>query len=329
MQGYQKMTVKFATHRLAQGLIAAALLTLAGAASALEYRYIKIDGPAPTQPGGWTEAVDVNAGGLVLGNSGLGGGSIDQVGYIYDHGSYTVLTGPADAASVRARAISNDGTVVGEYRVAGTQSWNSFIYSGGQYQTFAAPDGYLARLSGISPDGRYLAGESGGAFVYDRLTGTLTRGPAAVRQTGGVNDSGVVVGYEADAVDAAGHAVSAPFTFDSLTGAFTVYGSMPSGSFSDIDNGGRILGYGKLEAGGYGENFVGRPGQFGVLDARPALIYSFLGMNDQGWLVGAYVPDLDTMSVEGFVAIPVPEPGTWALLAGGLAFVGWRARRRA
>lgn len=29
-----------------------------------------------------------------------------------------------------------------------------------------------------------------------------------------------------------------------------------------------------------------------------------------------------------FVLTPVPEPGTWALFAGGLALLGWRARRR-
>lgn len=38
--------------------------------------------------------------------------------------------------------------------------------------------------------------------------------------------------------------------------------------------------------------------------------------------------DSDTPNSRLFVLTPVPEPGTWAMMAGGLAVLGWRARRR-
>lgn len=38
--------------------------------------------------------------------------------------------------------------------------------------------------------------------------------------------------------------------------------------------------------------------------------------------------DSGTPNSRLFVLTPVPEPGTWAMMAGGLAVLGWRARRR-
>lgn len=38
--------------------------------------------------------------------------------------------------------------------------------------------------------------------------------------------------------------------------------------------------------------------------------------------------DSGTPNSRLFVLTPVPEPGTWAMMAGGLALLGWRARRR-
>lgn len=38
--------------------------------------------------------------------------------------------------------------------------------------------------------------------------------------------------------------------------------------------------------------------------------------------------DSGTPNSRLFVLTPVPEPGTWAMMVGGLALLGWRARRR-
>lgn len=316
--------MKFATRGLARCLVAAALLTLAGTASALEYRYVKIEGPVPASPDGWTEALDVNAKGQVVGN--FSGGLRDQKGYIYDQGSYTLLTGPTGAVSVQAWSISDDGTVVGTYLASNGQR-NSFIYGNGLYQTFEAPGFLSASLRGISPNGRYLAGESSGtAFVYDRATSTLVQAPTdrdGVLGVQGINDSGVLVGYGFGETGVAG----ASFTFDAVNGVHTVYGATPRIVFKDINSRGEILARGSAP-GSPSDNLLGLPGQFQPLDVRPAMLFGTAGMNDDGWLVGVYTPDLNTMRVEGFLAIPVPEPTTWGLMLGGLAVIGWRARRR-
>ena len=38
--------------------------------------------------------------------------------------------------------------------------------------------------------------------------------------------------------------------------------------------------------------------------------------------------DSGTPNSRLLVLTPVPEPGTWAMMAGGLALLGWHARRR-
>jgi hypothetical protein len=54
------------------------------------------------------------------------------------------------------------------------------------------------------------------------------------------------------------------------------------------------------------------------------------GINDEGQLVGFYA-NTDQAAVNGFLANPVPEPSTWAMMLlgfAGLGFFGYRASRR-
>jgi hypothetical protein len=71
--------------------------------------------------------------------------------------------------------------------------------------------------------------------------------------------------------------------------------------------------------------FTGIVGAGGVFDtlSMPGAVSTYLeGVNDAGWLTGNYAIGQDFF---GFVAVPVPEPHTWALMLAGL---GWLAVRR-
>src|SRR5690606_41930251 len=90
---------------------------------------------------------------------------------------------------------------------------------------------------------------------------------------------------------------------------------------------------------GYRRNRSGQPRAFpwsdsatGIIDLN-MLIDPLSGwqltegraINDLGQITGTGVFNGQT---RGFLLTPVPEPGTWALLLGGLGLVGWTARRR-
>jgi uncharacterized membrane protein len=51
-----------------------------------------------------------------------------------------------------------------------------------------------------------------------------------------------------------------------------------------------------------------------------------VGINDHGWIVGNAFNTV-TLNYQAFLLSPAPEPSTWAMLLGGLGFLGWKARK--
>ena len=65
------------------------------------------------------------------------------------------------------------------------------------------------------------------------------------------------------------------------------------------------------------------------LDLAPITTQAIEGVTiDENGVIYLVAEDSGTGSSRLFVVEPVPEPGTWALMASGLAILAWRARRR-
>ena len=85
-----------------------------------------------------------------------------------------------------------------------------------------------------------------------------------------------------------------------------------------INNAGDIVGY-FTDASNVTHGFIDVGGIYTTIDAPNAFgSTQVLGINDIGDLVGTYV-DAKDLTTRGFVASPVPEPDTLALLGVSLA----------
>ena len=239
-------------------------------------------------------------------------------GFVYSSGTFTSLAGPTGSVENQALGISDGGVVVGSYFTGPTDPELGFIYESGSYTSFNVLGATSTTLRGISPDGRYLSGtfdeasSSLNGFLFDRTNGALVRfGAGTIVQ--GMNSHGVLVGSFF-------MGLRTPFTYDITTGIRTDYGP-ENDRYRDINDDGLIAGFRA------GTALVGRPGSFQNLAVAGAISTFAEGINNAGWVVGGYT-DATGMVDNAFIARPVPEPGSWALLLGGLAAVGVSTRRR-
>lgn len=316
---------------------AAALAVAAGAASgpaaATDYSYTTLlpDGYASVQV--W----DVNNQGVVAGTASTA--TISR-GFIWKNGVYTWLAGPAGALDTGAFAMSENGLVVGNYSTqvgidpgtgAPIIANRAYVFDGTHYTTLFRGSTPVGEVRGISPDGRWLSTWNDGVhgtYVLDLQTGAALDLPASAGIPQGINAAWQLVGSTAGS-----STTRSGFIFDIASATFTAtsWAGRAGTSFRDIDNSGRIAGWG---VGRNPETGVSTTvGIVGPLSAPEVVMVphsstTFVqGINDAGWLSGNYT---GASGVEvGFVAIPVPEPAIWALwLGGGLLLAAARPRRR-
>ena len=217
-------------------------------------------------------------------------------------GSYTNVD-PASGgiASVfsEATGLDNRGTVVGFYTAELTADpqatpVHGFIDRGGAFTTFDVPAdvGQQTQLLSINASGT-LAG------TYYGLGADSLNIHGFLWSPGGgfvYPDRGIAPGSEVRAVNDAGDFIYADVIVDAAS----------------------PLGY---DAAGY---FV-HGGVFTPVAVPGAFTTEPLGLNNLGQVTGAY---LDRTGVHGFIAQPVPEPASWALMLTGFGFTGAMARRR-
>lgn len=324
------MTIRFAR------IGAFAVLALAAiSAQATSYTFSTLSRPGATTTSIW----DVNNLGQIAGYSNTDG-EIGARSFVYQGGTYTALTGPAGAVSTNALGISDTGIVVGNYSSGYTKDADGnivfapdrgFVYKAGIYTSFDIAGATNTYLRAVSSDGRYMTGyytndtTAGQGFVVDTLTSSVTfvstGGLDSFAIAQGVSNAGVVMGSDV----LSGPPSSRPgFIYDLDTGTRTDV-NLPGANrtaLRAIDESGVISGWFR-DTSFVTHGFTGYPGAFQVIDFPSTDYTAVEGSNDAGVLVGFYGSDLSG----AFVATPVPEPETWALMLAGLALLPWARRR--
>jgi len=256
-------------------------------------------------------------------------------GFIAQGATFTSFDAPlADTTKVgalrgtAAGGIDNSGTTVGTYSAGGMQ--HGFIRDAAGSTTTLDITGLLdtqlfdingnAQIIGAYADSQALLG---GTSFLRSATGVLTivAMPASIfSQAQGLNNAGAVVGGWYDAASVLHGYVRAPngvYTTIDVPGADA---TIPSG----INDAGWIVG--EYDSGGVARAYARDPlGAITTIDVPGATFAAATGIDSRGDIVGQYCDTSDVC--HGFLAVPAPEPATWALLLAGIGAVGLPLRR--
>jgi len=250
--------------------------------------------------------------------------------------------------------INNSGEVVGTYTYSGATSADGFVMSGNTFSDLHVPGTTSKFAYGINNSGtvvgRYYDGSTHG-YVYSENAFTVIDAPNSLGDTAafGINDSGNIVGYYDGSDGQHGYLkvgnAFAIIDYPGTSGSTACYGINDAGAIvgvfgsqgfvyadnafnlidvpgaiqtqpSEINNLDQVVGYYEYGSGMLPiHGFVEDGDTFTSIDYPGAVFTIATGINDKSDIVGYY---WDGTTYHGFLATPVPEPISLALLAVGM-----------
>jgi hypothetical protein len=250
-------------------------------------------------------------------------------------GSLTSFAYP-NASSTSLSGINNFGQAAGTAFTSSTSSIGFILGAGGTAIPLSIPNAVYVAANSINDSGTIVGeytpgtnpqGNTAGFSLQANGTFTPINYPGASNTAAnGINDGGVVVG---------------DYTRNGMGYGFTL---SPSGTFSSasfngldtvlygINSGGAAVGW-YIDAAGNSEGLVDKNGALSTFDYPGALSTQLFGINDRGQIAGTAVAPVEINGNPGyeqigFVASPVPLPGTGWLLFSGLVGLWVSGRRR-
>lgn len=289
----------------------------------------------------FTQFLGTNGQGVIVGYH----GEVVNSGFTFTQPNVFTDTNFTDAAQTQVTGIAGtegNASKVGFY-VDTSEKTHGFILipgsgtASGAFFTIDKPNTVFTQVLGIDSAGKNIAGYSStdqtGMTLQLAFVGTT--GPSGTTftdidrllpknlnsQAAGINAAGAAVGFYLPATGP-----NTSLGFEDINGAIRTVDPFGSNNTQalGINNNGELVGTYTDEAGDQ-HGFIEITGEFSSFDPAGSSNTTINGVNDQGQIVGFYT-DKDT-NVTGFVATPVPEPESIALLCMGLFGIAALRRR--